>query len=141
MLQQCSTSRVIASTYQCPCHWRPLILVPVSPNRFTAPLSKRRRGGVEPLHFSMPRELKSRPNTSPIHSGMTTKISTKMNICVLQFPILCKRMSCPPAYRPPPLAIEVSTSPACKPTTCPQFCRPRALAIERDTLSTRDMRW
>ena len=69
MLQQFSTSQVIASTYQCPCHWRPLILVPVNPNRFTTPTGKRQRGGIEPLHVSMPRELKSRPSTSPTHPG------------------------------------------------------------------------
>jgi hypothetical protein len=140
MLQQCSASQVIASTYQCPCHWRPLILVPVSPNKFTAPISKRQRGGIEPLHVPMPRELKSRPSTSPTHSGMTTRLFMKMHVCVLQFPTLCKRTFRPPAYRPPPLAIEVSTSPACKPTTCPQFCRLRALAIEFNTFPTRDMR-
>jgi hypothetical protein len=140
MFQRCSTSRVkIASTYQCPCHWRPLILVPVNPNRSTAPISKRQRGGIEPLHVSMPRDLKSRPST-PTDSGITTKILTKMKVCVSRSPILCKPMLRPPAYRPPPLAIEVSTSPACKPRTCPQFCRLRAWAIELNTCSTRDMR-
>jgi len=140
MLQQFSTSQVIASTYQCPCHWCPLILVPVSPNRFTIPMSKRQRGGIEPLHVSMPCELKSCPSTSPRQSGITTKILTKINACVSQFPILCKPMPNPPAYRPPSLAIAVSTSPACKPATCPQFCRLRALALEPNTFSTRDMR-
>ena len=145
MLQQCSASQVIASTYQCPCHWRPLILVPVSPNKFTAPISKRQRGGIEPLHVSMPRELKSRPSTSPTHSGITIKILTKMKICVFQFPIICKPMPRPPAYRPPPAAIEVSSStslalPAGKPRTCLQFCLLRALAIEPNTCSARDMR-
>jgi hypothetical protein len=140
MLQQCSTSQVIASTYQCLCHWRPLILVPVSPNRFTTPTSKRQRGGIELLHVSMPRELKSRPSPSLIHPGITTKILKKTSVCVIHFPILCKPMPCPPAYRPPPLAIEVGTSPAYKPTPCPQFCRLRALAIELNTSSTRGMR-
>jgi hypothetical protein len=140
MLQQFPTSQVIASTYQCPCHWRPLILAPVGPNRFTPPISKRQRGGIEPPHVPMPRELKSRPSTSPSHSGITTKILTKMNVCVSQFPILCKPVPNPPAYRPPSLAIEVSTSPACRPATCPQFCRLRASAIELNTFSTRDMR-
>jgi len=145
MLPQCSTSQVIASTYQCPCHWRPLIFVPVSPNKFTTPISKRQRGGIEPLHVSMPRVLKSRPSTSPIQSGITTDLSTKMKVCVFQFPIICKPMPRPPAYRPPPAAIEVSSStssssPACKPTTCPQCCLLRALAIEPNTCSARDMR-
>jgi hypothetical protein len=140
MPQQCSTSHVIASTYRCPCHWRPLILVPVSPNRVTTHISKRQRGAIEPLHVSMPRELKSRPSTSPIHSGITAKSLTKMTVCVSQFSILCKPMPRPPAYRPPPLAIEVGTSPACKPTTCTQFCRLRALAVDLNTFCTRDMR-
>jgi hypothetical protein len=140
MLQQFSTRQVIASTYQCPCHWRPLTLVPVNPNEFTTPISKHQRGGIEPLHVSMPRELRSCPSTSPSQSGITTNILTKMNVCVSQCPILCKPMPNPPAYRPPPLAIEVSTPPACKPAPCPQFCRLRALAIEPNTFSTRDMR-
>jgi hypothetical protein len=140
MLQRCPTSQIIASTYHCPCHWRPLILVPVGPNRFTTHIGKRQREGIEPLHVSMPRELKSRPSTSPTHSGITTRILTKMDICVLQWPILCKPMLRPPACRPPPLAIEISASPVCKPTTCPQFCRLRDLAIEPNTFSTRDMR-
>jgi len=140
MLQRCPTSKIRASIYHCPCHWRPLTLVPVSPNRFTTPISKRQRGGIEPLHVSMPRGLHSRPSTSPTHSGITTKIWTKMNVCVVQFPVLCKPMLRPPAFRPPPLAIEVSTSPVCKPTTGPQFCRLRALVIELDACSTRNMR-
>jgi hypothetical protein len=92
MLQQCSTSQVIASTYQCLCHWRPLILVPVSPNRFTTPKGKRQRGGIELLRVPMPRELKSRLSTSPAHSGITAKILTKTSVDVLQFPVLCKPM-------------------------------------------------
>jgi hypothetical protein len=140
VLQQCSTTEDIASTYQCPCHWRPLILVLVSPNRFTIPISKRQREGIEPLHVSMPRGTKSRPGTSPTRSGIITDFCTKMSICVSQLPILCKPTPRPPAYRPPPLAIEVSTSPACRPTTCPQFCRLRALAIEPNTFSARGMR-
>jgi hypothetical protein len=122
------------------CHWRPLILIPVSPNRFTTPMSKRQRGGIEPLHVSMPRELKSRASTSTTHFGLATNRLTKMEICVLQFPILCKPMPGSPAYRPPPPTIEVGTSPACKPTTCPQFCRLHASAIKLNTSSTRDMR-
>ena len=140
MLQQCSTSHVMASTYQCPCLWLPLILVPVSPHRLTTPTSKRQRGGSERLHVCMPRELRSRPSTSPTQSGIATNIVTKMNVRVSQFPILCKPTPRPPAYRPPPLAIEVGTSPAYKPTPCPQFCRLRALAIELNTSSTRGMR-
>jgi hypothetical protein len=94
----------------------------------------------------MPRVLKSRPSTSPIQSGITTDFSTKTKICVLQFPIICKPMPRPPTYRPPPAAIEVSSStslalPAGKPRTCLQFCLLRALAIEPNTCSARDMRW
>jgi hypothetical protein len=83
--------------FLCPCHWRPLILVPVGPNGSTTPISKSQRGGIEPLHVSMPREVKSRPSTSSTHSGITAKILTKMIVCVSQFPILCEPMPRPPA--------------------------------------------
>jgi len=50
----------------------------------------------------------ARANSTAIwHSGITTKTLTKMNVCVSQFPILCKPMPRPPIYRPPILAIAV----------------------------------
>jgi hypothetical protein len=120
----------LASSDSCPCQ-------PKQVHHSHKQTAARRTRSPACLHA---RDLKPRPRTNPTHSGITTKTSTKMNVCVSHFPILCKPMPRPPAYRPPRLAVEVSTSPVFKPKTCPQFCRLRALAVELSTCCTRDMR-